>query len=112
MACIPPVMVQIVDVGELAVEKVIILIREQGKRIANGNVLRVYAGRVDELAQQSQDHLGRGVHVVQHAHQIVRLWVDPFVADDATHKVHFDGDLLPLPISGIAVAVCLVEVLY
>ena len=69
MAGIPSFMVQIVNVGELAVEKIIILIGEQGKRIAHGNVLRTHAGRVDELAQQSQDHLGRGVHVIQPAHQ-------------------------------------------
>jgi hypothetical protein len=103
-------MVQIVDLGELAVEQVVILIGEQGKRIAHGNVLRVHASRVDELAQQSQDHLGRGVHVIQVAHHVVRLWVDRS-AGDATHQIHLDGDLLPLPISSFPVAVGLVEVL-
>jgi hypothetical protein len=107
---IPSGGVQVVDAGELAVEKVIVLIGEQAERIAHGNVLRIYARRVDELAQQSQDHLGRGVHVVQPAHQVVRLWIDRSVGE-ATHQVHFDGDLLPLPISSFPVAMGLVEVL-
>jgi hypothetical protein len=110
MACIPSHVIQIPHGGELAVERVVKLIGEQGKRVAHGNVLRAYSDHVDELAQQRQDHLRRGVHVVQPAHHVVRLGIDRS-ADNATHQVHFDGDLLPLLISNLPVAVGLVEVL-
>ena len=102
-------MVQILDVGELAVEIAIILIGEQAKRISHGNVTRLHPALVDELAEQSQDHLGRGIHVIVVAHHVVRLWIDP-PAGDATHQVYFDGDLLSLLISHVPVAMGLVEV--
>src|SRR5581483_7200356 len=71
--------------------------------------MRLYPALMHKLAQQSKDHLRRGVHIIQVAHQIVGLWIDA-PADNASHQVHFDRDLLPLLISDLSVATSLVEV--
>ena len=95
--------------GKRSVEEVIILVDQAGERVANRDVLRRHA-HAGKLADQGEDHLRRGIHVILPADEGVGVQVDVALAENHPHPVGLDGDLLTRAVAHITLAPRAVQV--
>ena len=84
-------------------QKVIILVDQAGERVANRDVLRRHP-HAGKLADQGEDHLRRGIHVILPADEGIGVQVHVALAENHPHPVGLDGDLLPRAVAHITPA--------
>ncbi len=99
-----PRMVHVPYGRELLVQDRVVLVDQVGQRVADRDIGGLDADGADELPQECDDHLRRGVHVVRPPHQRVGFGIDVVVAIDQPDPVGFDDDFLALLVTHVPLA--------